>query len=79
MADGSRAYVIISNVRIEEVEIVKKDRDRVIVRYGDCGSGMCIRRNRLYASRQEAERHLPYKQKKQAAKRGGYASPYDYE
>ena len=71
------AYIVISNMRVREVEIIQNNYEFCIVRLDGNKGGIRIRRNRIYRTKEEAELHLPYKTT--VVRRGGYASPYDYE
>ena len=73
------AYIIVSNMRVEEVEIVKNERDFYIVGSRFRQTGIRVRKSRVFTTRRDAEKHLPYKKRVEVAKAGGYASPYDYE
>ena len=70
---GSTAYIVESNRSIREVTIVKRYGNFYIIRFGTRG-GLQVRRNRLFASYDDADSSIHRK----TEKRTGYRSPYDY-
>ena len=58
MKVGDKAYIIESNCTIREVEIKRCSGGLFLVRFTDSGGGIQVRRNRLFATREEAEPSL---------------------
>lgn len=69
MKIGDKAYIIESNYTIREVEIRRCSGGLFLVRFTDSGGGIQVRRNRLFATQEEAEQSLPIQapQKSQSA------------
>ncbi len=59
MRVGDKAYIIESNRTIREVEIKRCSGGLFLVRFTDSGGGIQVRRNRLFATHEEAEQSLP--------------------
>lgn len=59
MKIGDKAYIIESNYTIREVEIRRCSGGLFLVRFTDSGGGIQVRRNRLFATQEEAEQSLP--------------------
>ena len=68
-------YVIVSGLFIRQVTVVRNEGEFCLVRFED-GGGVRIRRNRLYATKEEAEKELPHKVKKKPINPMG---PYGYD
>ena len=53
------AYLVISNIRVEKVEVLSGDWEFCVVRYPGTDGGFRIRKKRLCYSFDEASRRLP--------------------
>ena len=56
-----KAFIVVSNMRVEEVDVIRNERDFCIVGNSFRQTGIRVRRSRVYATRQEAEKHLATK------------------
>ena len=71
----ARAYIIESNCTILEVKIKRCSGELFLVRFTDnSGGGIQVRRNRLFATREEAEQSLP----KPSPAKKPISNPYDF-
>ena len=74
MKIGDKAYIIESNCTIREVQIKRCSGGLFLVRFTDSGGGIQVRRNRLFATHEEAEQSLP----KPSSAKKPISNPYDY-
>ena len=74
MMVGDKAYIIESNCTIREVQIKRCSGGLFLVRFTDSGGGIQVRRNRLFATQEEAEQSLP----KPSSAKKPISNPYDY-
>ena len=74
MRVGDTAYIIESNRTIREVEIKRCSGGLFLVRFSDNGGGIQVRRNRLFATHEEAEQSLP----KPSPAKKQISNPYDH-
>lgn len=72
--EGTAAFIVESNRIIREVIIVKRTGNLYIVRFANNDGGIQVRGSRLFATREEAEKTVPYVREKE--KRS--ISPYYY-
>lgn len=73
-------YIVESNLNVREVIIEKDEREFAVIRFADePGSRLMVRRSRLYDTKEEAEKHLVYKEFGGCGETGlGGYSPWDY-
>lgn len=64
MKVGDRAYIVESNRIIREVKIVQCSGGIFLVKFLDTGGGIQIKRHRLFATREEAEKSIAKPEKK---------------
>lgn len=69
---GDTAYIIENDIRVKPVKVMNRIGDMYTVRIGR--GAICVRRSRLFATAEEAEKAMSGVVKK----RNGYRSPYDY-
>ena len=74
MKVGDKAYIIESNCTIREVQIKRCSEGLFLVRFTDSGGGIHVRRNRLFATHEEAEQSLPTP----SSAKKPISNPYDY-
>ena len=74
MKVGDKAYIIESNCTIREVQIKRCSGGLFLVRFTGSGGGIQVRRNRLFATHEEAEQSLP----KPSSAKKPISNPYDY-
>lgn len=74
MKVGDKAYIIESNCTIREAEIKRCSGGLFLVRFAASGVGIQVRRNRLFATHEEAEQSLP----KPSPAKKPIRNPYDY-
>lgn len=76
------AYLIVSNVFVEKVEVRQEDGEFSIVCRPGTWGGYRVRTKRLYDSKAEAERQLPYRKRTESIEepvmQRGFRSPYAY-
>ena len=76
------AYLIVSNVFVEKVEVRQEEGEFSIVCKPGIWGGFRVRSNRLYDSKAEAERHLPYRKQTERTEKPvmqrGFRSPYAF-
>ncbi len=51
------AYIIVSNLRVQQVEVLRTDGDFCLITFN--GKRLQLRKSRLYASEEEAYGHMP--------------------
>lgn len=56
--NGDRVYIIANNVSVQELEVVSVQGEFYTLRNLSTYGGMRLRENRLFATRDEAEREL---------------------
>ena len=71
---GAQAFIIESNRVTREVTVIKRMGEFYTVRF-DYGGAIQLRSNRLFATKEDAEEHLPLKAK---PRKQGFRSLYDY-
>ena len=54
---GQSAYIVVSNLMVEEVDIVRHDYDRVVIRLRATGGYIRLQRSRIFRSEEEANDH----------------------
>lgn len=74
MKVGDKAYIIESNQTIREVEIRRCSGGLFLVRFTDSGGGIQVRRNRLFATMEEAAQSIV----KPEEKKKTISNPYDF-
>lgn len=57
---GAAAFIVESNRLIRKVTIIKRTGNFYIVRFADSDGAIQLRGSRLYATRDEAEKCVPY-------------------
>lgn len=72
--EGTSAFIVESNRLIREVTIKRRMGDFYIVKFVDSNGGIQLRSNRLFATREDAEKTIP---NVKGTKRR-YLSPYEY-
>lgn len=72
--EGTTAFIVESNRIIREVIIVKRTGNLYIVRFANNDGGIRVRGSRLFTTREDAEKNVPYVREKE--KRS--ISPYYY-
>lgn len=72
--EGTSAFIVESNRLIREVTIKRRSGDFYIVKFADSNGGIQLRGNRLFATREDAEKTIP--NVKGSRKR--HRSPYEY-
>ena len=72
--EGTSAFIDESNRLIREVVIVKRTGNFYIVRFAGSDGAIQLRGSRLYATKEEAEKSVPYVRENQKR----YRSPYEY-
>ena len=65
---NDKAFLIENNIRVTEVSIIRKDGYNYLVKLPS-GGGLRVSGKRLYASLEEAEKCLPYRNKQDEEKR----------
>lgn len=74
LQEGQRAYIVVSNLRVEPVTVLKNKGSFCMVKHGD--GALTLRRNRIYETKKEAENTLPEpireKLERQPSYDGGY-------
>lgn len=70
---GDTVFLIESNRIIRECTVKKVCGNLYIVRFAD-GGGIQVKGHRLFATKEEAEKNLPAKEKEKTK----YFSPYEY-
>lgn len=74
------AYIVISNLRIAEAVIEAEEGGFCLVRLPETGARINLRKSRIYATKEEAARHLRTKSAPASSPtRFRRATPYDYE
>ena len=73
--NGAIAYIIESNRIIREVTVVKRSGEFYLLKFSNGSGGIRVRKNRLYATKQDAENGLP---KSGMPQKNRYHSPYDF-
>lgn len=64
-------YIVESNQSVREVIIERDEREFAVIRFADePGSRLMVRKSRLYRTKEEAERRLPYRRKGDCAQEG---------
>lgn len=72
-------FIIESNLNVREVTIEKQDREFVIIHFNDNECRLMVRSGRIYETKEEAEKHLPYAKIQRSEKRGITGmTPWDY-
>ena len=71
---GTTAFIVESNRLVKKVTIIKRTGNFYIVRFSDSDGAIQLRGSRLYATRDEAEKSVPYVRENKKR----YKSPYEY-
>lgn len=71
MQKGDTCYIIISNARVEPVQVIRMQSNLVTVKLSS-GGAIRVPRGRLYDTEEAAASHLPRRDPPQ------YRSPYDF-
>ena len=66
---GTKAFIIESNLRIVEVQVVKSDNVFSTIKFLDCNGVIRLKNSRLYESEEEARRHIRIKSEPVPAKK----------
>jgi len=72
--EGTSAFIVESNRLVRKVTVKKRTGDFYIVKFEDSNGGIQLRGNRLFATREDAEKTIP---NVKGTKRR-YLSPYEY-
>ena len=72
--EGTSAFIVESNRLVREVVIVKRTGNLYIIKFADNNGGIQVRGSRLFPTKDEAEKSVPYV--RESKKR--YLSPYEY-
>ena len=73
------AYLVVSNLWVEEVEVLHEDSEFCVIRYPGSDGRFQVRKNRLSRTREKAENRLPKREAEKPIGRMNHVKgPWEY-